>query len=254
MPKKTSPKKVTKGETALSRIISYSKDQVKRSVTQRYVKRGGLQQVASDIRELRKMLNTEEKHFDTVTAATTVTSTSSQVLAIGSMAEGSDSNQRTGRSIKIVRTDLNLVFTYSTGTPATTSIQNQYFNWYYVKYLKSAAGAGQTPFGISEFLNQDPGSNYTPISLPNPDTNENFQVLASGQIEVDLPDATTALSSRFKIITLQVDRVFHQTYNGSTAASISDNMCFLVFTALNAINAGGASNVAFGVRQWYVDN
>jgi len=254
MPKSKPVKKVTKGETALSRIISYSKDQVRKQVTQRYAKRGGMKQIADDIKELRRILNTEEKHFDTVTATTSVTSTASQVLAIGSMAEGSDSNQRTGRSIKIVRTDINLLFAYSSGTPATTAIQNQWFNWYYVKYLKSAAGAGQTPFGISEFLNQDPGSNYTPISLPNPDTNENFAILASGQVEVDLPDSTTAASARYKVVQLQVDRAFHQTYNGTTAASISDNMCFLVVTALNAINAGGASSVSFGIRQWYVDN
>jgi hypothetical protein len=243
-----------KGETAMSRIITYSKDQARGAIRNRYGKRGGLQQVMTDVKELRKLLNTEEKHIDTIIGATTVSFTASNIILIGTVAEGSDSNQRTGRSIKIVRTDLLFYFNFSSGTVATSSQQNQYFNWYYIKYTKTPSSSGGSIFSIAEFLNQDAGSNYTPMSLPNPDNNENFVILASGQQEVELTVETGVTSVRFKIQQIQSERSFHQTYNGTASTNICDNCTFLVVTALQPANTGGISQYAASIRQWYIDN
>lgn len=253
MPSKNS-KKVTKGSNALSKIISYSKDQVRGAVQRRYIKSGGLNQVKDDLRMLRRMLNTEAKHVDTITTITNVVATASVVQAVGTMAEGLDSNQRTGRSIKINRIDATFAFQYSTGTPATTSLQNQIFNWYFIKYNKTPSSSGATAFNISELLLVDPSGNYTPLSLPNPDTNENFSILASGEVNVVLHEATTVQSTAVQLVNLTIDKAFHQTFNSTTAASITDNMCFIVYTGLQGLNTGGVSNVASSIRMWYVDN
>jgi len=251
MPNNRKPqRKVEEGTSALKRIIKNSRDQAVDAVKQRYV-RGGLAQVKSDVQALKRLLNTEEKHIDTLTGATTVTSGSSLISSIGTMAEGSDSNQRTGRSVKIIRTDLLMSFQYSTGAPGTQAFQNQVFNWYLVKYNKTTSNAA---FSIADLLNQDPGSNYTAISLPNPDLNQNFTILDAGVVDVDLTEATTVTSARVVIKQVTVNRSFHQIYSSTTAASITDNMCFLVFTAFQPINTGGLSQIAYSARMWYVDN
>jgi len=208
----------------------------------------------SDVKELKRMLNTEEKHVDTTTGTTTVVVGASVVTPIGTVAEGSDNNQRTGRSVKLVRIEMSCFFSYSTGTISSQTVQNQIINWYVVRYNKTPSSSGATAFTISEFLNQDSNANYSPLSLPNSDTSENFTLLASGETRVDLADSTTGPSSKGAMLNVSIPCNFHQTYNSTTAASICDNMCFLVFTAIEPINTAGSSTVNPATRMWYVDN
>ncbi len=250
-------KRTVKGNSAMSRIIKQSKDQVISSVKKRYTtKKGDINpaMIAKDFKTVLSLLNTEAKHVDTVATYQQVHTTASLVYGIGTVAQGSADNQRTGDSIKINKIDLNLQFVFSTGTVATTSIQNQEFNWYLVRYLKTPASSGTTAFSISEFLNQDSAGNYTNMSLPNTDTNQNFLVMASGTKKIDLQFNTTSPTTYNTMECVSHNCSFHQDYSGSAATTITDGMLFLVFTGLASLNTGGVSGVLVSSRVWYIDN
>jgi len=243
------------GTTALSsmvRIGSNLANVAVGGVKQRYGGRNGMSNLARDVGMLKMLVISEEKQIFTLATAQTVTSSSSLVYGIGTMAQGSASNQRVGDSVKISRIDLNMNFAYSTGT--STVANTQIWNWYLVRYLKTAATSGTTAPNISEFLNQDGNSLYSPISFPNPDTIENFQLMANGQVEVDLPNIATTASTSYKVVNISHPCNFHQEYNGSANTTITDNMCFVIVTALNGANTAGTSAVTISSAMFYIDN
>ena len=201
---------------------------------------------------IKSLLNVEDKQVYTLATAQTVTNTSSLVYGIGTVAQGSASNQRTGDSIKINRIDLNLQFAYSCGT--ATIGYNQIFNWYLVKFNKTPSTSGTTAFAIADFLNQDGNGNVTPLSFPNSDTNQDFTVLESGQVKVSVPYFVAANASASQIVTISKPCSYHQIYSGSASTTITDNMTFLVFTASAGINTGGTSTVTVSAAMWYIDN
>lgn len=221
------------------------------AVKNRYLGPRGISNLARDVGMLKLLINTEEKQIYTLSTAQNVNSSTSLVYGIGTMAQGTASNQRVGDSVKITRIDLNMLFQYGSGT-ATTSF-TQIFNYYLIRYKKTPTSSGTTAFNISEFLNQDGNSNYTPLSFPNPDNNQNFQLMANGTVQIDLPTATSASATGQRLVSLSHDCNFHQEYNGAANTTITDNMCFVVVTAQNAINTGGASNVLIQSAMWYVD-
>lgn len=250
MPQKRKPKTKT-GVSAITQMARYSKDQIISSVKSRYTGKSAPGNIARDISTIMSLLNTEEKTIDTLTTAVNLNSTAPLVQAIGTCAQGTTGSTRTGDSIKVCKMDVILNFNFASGTAATTAQQNQVFNWYLVRYLKSTSA---TPFPVNDFLNVDPNGNTTPLSLINNDLNQNFQVMASGQRVVQLQFASTATSANFSVVELSHPCAFHQTYTGSAANTIADGMCFLVFTALSPANAGGVSQVTSSVRTWFVDN
>jgi hypothetical protein len=243
-----------KGASAISRMARQGTNQVVKAVKARYSGKSAPKNIASDIKTLMSLMNTEDKQIYTLATVQAVVNSSSLVYGIGTMAQGSASNQRTGDSVKINRIQLNLVFSYNTGTPATNFSQNQVFNYYLVRYLKTPSSSGTVAFNISEFLNTDANGTYTPASFPNPDTNQNFHLITSGQIAVDLPFVPAAISATNKVVSLDLPVSFHQDYSGSASTTITDNMCFLVFTALSPNNAGGSSTVSVNAAMWYIDN
>jgi hypothetical protein len=224
----------------------------RRFLSNRYMGPNAAMNIARDLSLLKAVVNTEEKQIFTLATAQNVLSSSSLVYGIGTVAQGSASNQRSGDSIKVTRIDLVLGFAFGTGT-ATTEL-SQTFNWYLVRYKKTPATSGTTAFGISEFLNADGNGNYTPLSFPNPDTNENFQLMGCGQVDVPLPTTTSANAVVRKIVPFSHVCNFHQEYSGSANTTITDNMCFIVLTAINAGNTGGTSTVTVQSAMWYVDN
>jgi hypothetical protein len=230
-----------------------SRDQIISGVKQRYMGPGGMLNVASDITKIVKLLNTENKHLDTWQSYTALP-TSPIVVNLGNVAEGSDSNQRTGRSIKVNKIDIIWNFTFSSGTPATSSTTNQYFNYYVVCYLKTPSTSGGSGFGIGELFDQDGSSNDSVLSLINDDTDENFQVMEAGQVEITLPYLGTVATYKSKVVTTTHRCNFHQTFNGSSASTICDNTIFVVVTALNPLNSGGVSSVQINSRIWFIDN
>lgn len=251
---KRPPRALARGNQAAQTIFSKAKDQVVKSVRNRYLGNKGISNLARDVSTLMSVVNTEDKHIDVLPSLQTVTSTVPLVYQIGGVSQGTTNTTRIGDSILINRIDLSLTFQFGTGTLATTAVQSQTFRVWLVRYLKTPITNGFVPFGINEFLNTDFASNYSVNSFPNTDTNENFQIMADDTIEVTLPQFTTAASYRAVNKLYTKDCHFHQSYNGSSSSNVCDNCLFLVFVALNPTNAGGPSGVYPASRVWYVDN
>jgi hypothetical protein len=232
-------------------MVRHSTDQVASAITHRYTGPKALSNVASDMKKVIALLNVEDKHVDTSIGTTSVTNTASLVVAVSGPIQGITGSTRTGDSIKINKIDLNIHFNYSSGTSATSIYTNQYFNWYLVRYLKTLSN---TPFAIGDMLNNDAGGNVTPMSLVNTDLIEDFQLMASGQVNVIVQKLGTVSTNDDELRFVSHECSFHQSYTGAGIASISDNQMFLVFTALNPINAGGVSSVQVQARTWFIDN
>jgi hypothetical protein len=240
--------------SAITSMVRHSTDQVVSAVKHRYAGPRAAGNIASDIKKLVSMLNVEDKHVDTLQAVQTVVNNSPVILTIGGTQQGTAVNQRSGDSLKVNKIDLLLEFVYSTGTPATATQQNQIYNWYLVRYLKTVTGSGTTPFGITEFLNVDGGGNTTPLSFPNTDCIEDFQIMAHGTVEIDLDVVATVDNKKAKVVSISHPCAFHQDYSSNTIASITDNEVFIVITALFPVNTGGSSTVLVQARTWFIDN
>lgn len=199
------------------------------------------------------IINTEDKQADANYTAQTVTAPSPLIQALPVPAQGTSGSQRIGDSILINKIDMDLTFSYS-GTAATATNADQTFRYWLVRYLKTPATSGTSNFNLSEFLNVDASSQYTTASLMNTDTNENFQVMLCGDVQLRLPTLASAQISVSKTIPIRHSCHFHQIFNGSTSGNITDNMCFLVVVAMNPANTGGSSTVINTTRMWYVDN
>ena len=240
------------GAAALSQIIRRSTDQVVGFAKDRYTGKKAAGNIARDLSMLKTILNVEKKEVPTSQTTLSVNNTTSQVVWIGSPGQGTSGSQRDGDSIKLNRIDLNLLFFWGTGT--TNTIGDQIFGYHLVKYKKTPSSGGSTPFAIGDFLNVDQDGAVTPMSLPNTDLAENFDVLHSGQLLVEASYATATNNVAYRMVTLSVECSFHQTFTGSAAFTLVDNAVFVVFTALQPTNTGGTSGVKFMARLWYVDN
>jgi hypothetical protein len=253
IPRSTKQKSRTKsGNFALNAISRFSTD-IAVGVRNRYTRENGIQNLASDVSRLMSVINTEDKQVSTNNAAITVTNAASSIINISGSAQGAASNQRNGDSIKINRFDLEITFAYG-GTAATATNGNQLFRYWLIRYKKTPVSGGSTPFNISEFLTTDSNGNYSPMSLPNTDTNENFQVMLAGEKEIQLSTLSPTQLTYTHLQTIRHDCNFHQEYNGSLATNVCDNAVFFVCVALNGANTGGTSAYALTTRTWYIDN
>lgn len=255
-PGKSRPRRVnTTGPSASNTIFKRMGDQVSRVVRNRYGGQMGLSKLTQDVSMLMGVVNTEEKNVDQLTGLTTVDTTNPYIAAILPPIQSLTGSGRIGDSILVNRIDLQIRFAYSTGTPATTSLQTQTFRWHLVRYLKTpSGGSGTGAFATADYLNVDSNGNFTPMSAPNSDLAEDFIVMETGLIELDLNLVTAGTSSVQKIIDISKPCHFHQTFTGSAVGTIVDNCVFLVFTALNASNTGGLSQIALTTRMFYIDN
>ena len=118
------------------------------------------------------------------------------------------------------------------------------------QYLKTPATSGTSAFSISEFLNVDPNAQYTSISFPNTDTNQNFRILDQGIVHLDGSPIVGGKS--VKIVTDTVNCSFHQTYSGAASTTITSNMIFFV-CVVDSVQTTD-SFVIPSFRCWYVDN
>lgn len=222
----------------------------------RYFSKNGKQNVtnlAKDVMMLQKLLNTEMKYVNTKTG-NNITNTAGFVDVLTSAAEGSDSTQRTGRSIKIQRVDVNLEFIYSSGTAATSAEQDCRFSWFVIQYLATPSTSGATAFNIADFLDTDMSGNYTSMSMGDPDTARDFRILANGIVDTQIQSVPAASYAARGYASACIDTNFHQSFNSTTAASIVDNNICIVLTAQRAVNTGGACQYNMNARMWFTDN
>jgi hypothetical protein len=233
--------------SSLTTIYNNAKDQLRTKAKNRYGKKNGITNLASDVSMLMRAINTENKHVDTLYTVSTCTAAAPFILLITPPAEGSDSNNRTGRSIKVDRIDFVANFTWNGGTGASTTITTQVFKYFILQYLKTQ---NSTAPALNDFLNLDANTQTSVLSLPNTDLSD-FKVLHSGEVNVICPASNTQSSV---VVDLSIPCQFHQTFAGTTAASISDNCCFLACVAMVTSGTGGASAITPQLRMWYIDN
>ncbi len=240
-------KRTQKGDSAMNVMYRKARD----FISNRYGGSGGVSNLVRDVAFLKGVINVEEKRIDSVLDVT-VGKTAPVTSALSTLAQGDANNQRQGNSVKVIRFDVNFKFYYSSGT--TTSYDSNTFRWFLVRYLKTPTTSPTTPFGISEFLDQDSNSQYTPISLPNTNTAQNFQIMASGTETVKLNFTATVSTTSEIVRSFTHECGFHQIYSGSASSTLTDALVVLVVVSSQNGNTGGVSGVTYGVRMWYVDN
>lgn len=233
-----------------STIFSRARDQVVTATKKRYGGKSGVSNIVKDINMLKSLLNTENKHIDGISSLTTVSNTTPLVRWIQSPAEGNDNTNRDGRSIKIDRIDAILQFTYGPGSSSAIS-SSQVFRWFLLRQLNTPSSGGSSTFALADFLNIDSNSQYTPMSLPNSDTSEDFHILDQGLVTLD---ATISNDYTIRVVNVSVLESFHQTFNGTASTNIAENSLFFVCVASTANGAAGASGVTSSFRIWYIDN
>jgi hypothetical protein len=216
--------------------------------------------LSREVGRLRRNLNTEQKFIDQLTSLTTVDSANSNVLAITPPAQGDTQNLRDGNSIKVVRMDLNILFAFTVNDNDLTSQANQIFHWYIFRWKKTPTSSGSTPPTIGDIFLVDGNGNYSTLSLLNVNTNQNYQLMANGEVCVEpkttVSGGTDDYSTAREMVHIVHNCEFHQYFSSTTAASITDNLCFMVFLASNVQNsgAGSASSYQASIRTWFVDN
>jgi len=241
-----------RGQSALSKMIKNSTDQMVGFARERYTGRSAPANIARDLNLIRKVLNVERKQVDSFITATTVTQGSSLVSNITGPAQGTSGAQRDGDSIKVVRVDAVFKFGYGTGT--TNGTASQIFNYYLVRWEKTPTSSGSTPFGIGDYLLVDGQGQFTPLSLPNNDLAENFVTLLCGSVTVKPNFGTAVNNVDYEIVPISHECSFHQTFTGAAASTVVDKALFWVITASEAANTGGSSVIQASTRLWYVDN
>lgn len=248
------PRKTTYAAQAANTIYRFSKDQIYKPLAARYSGPQGMAKMARDVALLKGVINTEDKNATLLNGYTTVNQTTPLILECPTVAQGVTNSTRIGDSVKINRIDLLLQFAFTSGTQTSTSYTDQVYKWWVLRYLKTPSSSGTTAFNISDFLDVDFYSHYTPASFPNTNTNEDFQIMMQGEFTARLFPTSACQTECYKVETYSHVCSFHQTYNGANADDIVDNMCFFVCVALNPSNTGGVSTVAPQLRFWYIDN
>lgn len=244
-------KQSKQGKNADASIFKRASDQFIAAGKARYFGRSrmaNLANVANDVRLLKSMVNTENKRVDSLFTVQTCTAAAPLVLAIAPPAQGADSNQRNGRSVKLDRLDVICQFTWNGGTGASVTVYTQNFRWFVVKYLPTTSA---TPFAINDFLNTDANTQTSYMSLRNNDLDSDFRILDQGTVAVQ-QYATNSQSTEYRDVSLPLS--FHQTFNSTTSASIQDGMIFFVCVAAVTSGVGGASAIIPQFRLWYIDN
>jgi hypothetical protein len=244
-----SRRRVTTGKQAEGSIFKRSIDQLIGAGKARYGGKTGVANIARDLNSLRMMLNTENKHVDQIAIFQGVTNASPTNLFLTPSAEGTDSNNRTGRSVKLDRVDMLLRFNYNGGT--TTSIATQTFRWFLVKWLKTPTSGANGGFPLSAFLLTDASGNYSPMSLANTDTAENFRIMAQGLEKMTMPLNFATVET---IVEVSVPCQFHQSYDGTAATDICDGAIYFICLGMVANATGGSSGVTPTFRTWFIDN
>jgi hypothetical protein len=203
---------------------------------------------------IRQMLNSEHKHIELLLGVTSVTPGTMLIESLTAPAEGTDSNQRTGRSVKVTNVEGIIEFKLTGSTSATAAPIVYFVRYFIVKWNAQSTGGTGTPPLASDFLITDSDSNYTTLSLRNPDNNEDFTVLATELVRLSFEGSNVQSGTAptcTSLVNFESHHSFHQSFNSTTAASISENSIWMFVVAKDAV---GALSLECSLRTWYVDN
>jgi len=236
-------------------IFVRAKDYVIDAGKRRYGGKDAMKNIVHDIGILKTVLNTELKHVRNLQGATTCNTTTSVVGGNNSIlpiAAGTDNSQRTGRSIKLHHMDLILRFDWYGGS--TGVVGTQVFRWFVV--LCKDLNSSNTSTAISNFLDVDPNSNYTPHSMRNIDLHDQFRVLADGVVELDMyASFTSGVNGQLtRLIPSTIPLGMHQTFSNTTSASCESNYLQIFVVGLNTGGTGTVSTVSWVSQTYFVDN
>jgi hypothetical protein len=212
--------------------------------------------LAREIGRIRKNLNTEQKFLDQISGATSVASDVNLVVAITPPAQGDTSSTRDGNSLKVIRCDIRMLFAFGVNVSDTTQQADQTFQWYLFRWKKTPTSSGSTPPAIADIFNLDStGTDFSTQSMLNVNTNQNYQLMANGTCKVE-PKITgnSGITTARESVEIVHNCEFHQYFSSTTAASITDNLMFMVFLGSNQGNSSAVSNMSLSFRTWYVDN
>jgi len=209
--------------------------------------------LSSSVREPRVSRLPEAKYVDTVSSAAVV-NTSSLVDPFTMPAQGITPLTRIGNSIDCIRLEGSLQFFFGSGTASPVPNASQVFRWYIVKYNKTLDTTFGAPPSINTFLDADQGGNYTPMSLPDVEHMKDWTIFASGQETMDLNAWNTAgNTNKTHIVSFVHECSFPIDFDSTGAASCCNNLPFLIVTAMNAVNTGSLSNIAWNMRTVFTD-
>lgn len=204
-----------------------------------------VQNIADKVSTIMSFMNTEKKRIDTDVTSQTFGGNDGWIQIINAPAHGDGASNRNGNSIKLYSFQI------------TGRITQQSSNQNAIKgkvYLVAYEQTPDTPT-IGDFLDTDGAGNYSSISFRNPDKMGDFKVIASKSIYVKErqvstleTDTTFSLMGKF--------RNLHQRFSSSTAASITSNQLYLIFTMDDGTTASstGAYIKGLKARVNYIDN
>jgi len=207
----------------------------------------------SSITEPRRARVPEVKYVDTNTTSTVATSTP-LVLPLNLPAQGTNAITRLGNSIDCVCIEGNLEFIWGSGTTVPANSDCQIFRWFLTKYNKTVDTTFAAPPSINTFLNTDAAGFYSPMSLPNPEHEKDWTIMASGQVELQLGNWISANeTTTTKIVPFRVKSDFPIDFDSSGGGSVCNNLPFLIVVAQYAVNGGGVTIVGYNIRVEYTD-
>jgi len=195
----------------------------------------------------------EVKYVDTIGSLTCSQPTPVE-LPLNLPAQALTEFGRIGSQIDCVAIEGNIDFSYTSGTAAPVAHATQIYLWTVFRYLKTVTGSFAAPPGVGQFYNLDLTTNYTPLSLRNQDHVEDYDILAAGQIELDMPSWNSGGNTEH-IKTLNFKHIcnFPIDFENAAGANVVDNMVMLQIVAQNPANTGGTSTIQYGLRLMYTD-
>lgn len=152
------------------------------------------------------------KNVDVNYALSVSAAASASFANIGGVPTGSINGTRHGNDTRVLQLYVTLSIIGS------DNIKSQHFR---VLIVRSKTGNDGSAPAISNILTLDPDSNYTPLSLRNIDTINDYEILLDKMINITDNDPVGTQNSA--IYNFKIDTCFPQKYNGTTATSVSMN-------------------------------
>lgn len=182
----------------------------------------------------------DTKFIDQKFALSGIKSSASYANIIGNIATGTGEGQRVGNDIRIIKYLISLELIHG-----STNVDHTFR----VIMVRAKTGNSNTIPSISEIINTDQSANYSPLSLRNMLSIEDYEILLDKMIRID---NNYAASHGAKCLNYQVNTCFPVRYSTSTDSSICRNPVF-IYILVNAANTTTGASGQLTVRTIYSD-